>query len=291
MENLLNHHIQNNANGSKVFNLIKFEKYSFSGKIQRNNYFSIIWVKEGNGKVKVGFSEFDFEDNSIFTFVPNQPYLFTTENPLNGIVINFHSEFVFVHHQKEENTLREILYNNTNLTPFIQIDLNSISEFDLLCEKIGREIKETSHAQHDLLLAYLRIFLINTFRIKMEQQPECVSIVNNNKEHYMLQKLSNFIEENFKAKHSPSDYADMLYVTPKTLGKISKSYYNKTISSIINERIVIEAKKELYLTTKAIKEIANELGYEDEYYFSRFFKNNTQVSPQKYRETVAYSRV
>ena len=134
------------------------------------------------------------------------------------------------------------------------------------------------------------IFLINASRLKMEQQPQCACGVNDNKELYMLQKLSNFIEENFKVKHSPSDYAAMLYVTPKTLGKVSKLYYNKSISSIINERIITEAKRELYLTNKAIKEIAYELGYQDEYYFSRFFKVNTKVSPQKYRETVAYAR-
>ena len=82
----------------------------------------------------------------------------------------------------------------------------------------------------------------------------------------------------------------MLFVTAKTLGKVSKAYYNKSISCIINERIIIEAKRELYLTNKAIKEIAYELGYEDEYYFSRFFKVNADVSPQLYRETVGFAR-
>jgi AraC family transcriptional regulator, transcriptional activator of pobA len=46
----------------------------------------------------------------------------------------------------------------------------------------------------------------------------------------------------------------------------------------------------LYLTNKAIKEIAYELGYDDEYYFSRFFKTNADVSPQMYRDTVGYGK-
>ena len=44
------------------------------------------------------------------------------------------------------------------------------------------------------------------------------------------------------------------------------------------------------MTSKTIKEIAWELGYEDEYYFSRFFKINADVSPQVYRQTVGYAR-
>jgi AraC-like DNA-binding protein len=79
-------------------------------------------------------------------------------------------------------------------------------------------------------------------------------------------------------QHSPADYAELLYISPKALAKITKSYFNKPLSSLINERIIIEAKRELYLTDKTIKEIV-ELGYEDEYYFSRFFKVNADVSP------------
>jgi AraC family transcriptional regulator, transcriptional activator of pobA len=33
------------------------------------------------------------------------------------------------------------------------------------------------------------------------------------------------------------------------------------------------------------------MGYEDEYYFSRFFKVNADVSPQLYRETVGGAKM
>jgi YesN/AraC family two-component response regulator len=62
------------------------------------------------------------------------------------------------------------------------------------------------------------------------------------------------------------------------------------LTDLISERIIIEAKRELYLTSKTIKEIAYELGYNDEHYFSRFFKTNADVSPQIFRETVGFAR-
>jgi len=46
----------------------------------------------------------------------------------------------------------------------------------------------------------------------------------------------------------------------------------------------------LYLTNKSVKEVAYELGYDDEYYFSRFFKKNVNISPQTYRETVGFGK-
>lgn len=145
-------------------------------------------------------------------------------------------------------------------------------------------------AQYELLVSYLKIFLITASRLKTQQHPKAAEEVKDNKEPFILQKLKDAIEENFKTKHSPAEYAEMLYISPKTLAKITKMHFNKTLSSLINERIIIEAKRELYLTDKTVKEIAYELGYEDEYYFSRFFKVNADVSPQLYRETVGYAK-
>lgn len=71
--------------------------------------------------------------------------------------------------------------------------------------------------------------------------------------------------------------------------KLPKNHFNKTITNLISERIIIEAKRELYLTNKAVKEIAFELGYDDEHYFSRFFKNIADVSPQMYRDTIGFA--
>ena len=145
-------------------------------------------------------------------------------------------------------------------------------------------------AQHELLVSYLKILLITAARLKTQQQSQVQEILTNSKEPFILQNLKDAIEANFRTKHSPSDYADMLYISPKALAKITKAYFNKTLSNLINERIIIEAKRELYLTNKTVKEIAYELGYEDEFYFSRFFKINADVSPQLYRETVGFAR-
>jgi len=60
--------------------------------------------------------------------------------------------------------------------------------------------------------------------------------------------------------------------------------------TLISERIIIEAKRELYLTNKTVKQIATELGYNDEFYFSHFFKNNTSITPSIFRKTVGLNK-
>jgi AraC family transcriptional regulator, transcriptional activator of pobA len=280
----------NPQNGNLAFKLFSFEDNAHFDHIQRNNYFSLIWVQEGSGVIKADFAEYDFSANTLFAFSPYQPFMITAKAPIKGVAIYFHSEFfcIFKHHK--EIACNGVLYNNIYSPPFVKVDEPSAATLQMVNEQIKTEMQNADLAQYELLVSYLKIFLITAARLKTQQQPEAAEVLKGQKEPFILQKLKDAIEENFKTKHSPADYAALLYITPKALAKITKSHFNKTLSSIINERIIIEAKRELYLTNKTVKEIAWELGYEDEYYFSRFFKVNADVSPQLYRDTVGQAK-
>lgn len=280
----------NPQNGNLAFKLFSFEDNSHFDHIQRNNYFSLIWVKEGKGKLKADFAEYDFTQGSLFAFSPYQPYMFSGETAMAGIAICFHPEFFCIYKHHKEVSCNGVLYNNIYSPPFVTVDDASASTLEMLCRQIKTEMQNTGLAQYELLVSYLKIFLITAARLKTQQQPETMAVLKDQKEPFILQKLKDAIEDNFKTRHSPADYAAMLYITPKALAKITKTHFNKTLSSLINERIIIEAKRELYLTNKTVKEIAYELGYDDEYYFSRFFKINADVSPQMYRDTVGFAK-
>lgn len=290
MENQSVYTLVNQQNGNLAFKLFKLEENGFFDQIHSNNYFSLVWVTDGTGKVKTGNSEYDFKENTLLAFAPSQQFKFSNDNPVKGIVIHFHSDFFSIHQHDKERAFMEVLYNNSFLMPCVDIDQNTASAFKMICEQMKAEMQVAALAQNELLVAYLKIFLINASRLKMEQQAVSENPWEYKKEPTILLRLKEAIELNFRAKHSPGEYADLLFVTTKTLAKISKSHYNKTLSDIINDRIITEAKRELFQTNKAIKNIAYELGYDDEYYFSRFFKVNTSVSPQKFRETIGYER-
>lgn len=280
----------NQQNGNLAFKLFTFEDNSHFDHIQRNNYFSLVWVKEGSGKLKADFSEYNFSSSTLFAFAPYQPFMIAPAETITGIAIHFHPEFFCIYKHHKEVSCNGVLYNNIYSPPFVTIDSTSAATLEMVCQQIKTEMQNPELAQYELLVSYLKIFLITAARLKMQQQPEVAIELKDQKEPFILQKLKDAIEENFKTRHSPADYAAMLYITPKALAKITKTHFNKTLSSLINERIIIEAKRELYLTNKTIKEIAYELGYDDEYYFSRFFKVNADVSPQLYRDTVGFNK-
>ncbi|WP_367753937.1 helix-turn-helix domain-containing protein [Flavobacterium sp. WC2430] len=280
----------NPQNGNLAFKIFTFEDNSSFDHLQRLNYYSLIWIKKGSGRVKVDFSEYDFSANSLLAFAPYQPFMLSTHEKMEGVVLHFHPDFFCIHKHQAEVACNGILFNNIYEPPFVLIDESASNTLSMVMEQIKIEMQNPALAQYELLISYLKILLITASRLKDQQGIQEPKEAPDTKEPFILQNLKNYIELHFRTKHSASDYADLLHITPKALAKITKNHFNKTLTVLISERIIIEAKRELYLSNKAVKEIAYELGYNDEHYFSRFFKNNAAVSPQMYRDTVGFAR-
>ena len=63
-----------------------------------------------------------------------------------------------------------------------------------------------------------------------------------------------------------------MFISAKHLNNLCKKGLNKTVTNLIHERIMIEAKRLLLFTDNSISEIAFELGFTDKSYFMRFLK-------------------
>jgi AraC family transcriptional regulator, transcriptional activator of pobA len=279
----------NKQNGNLAFKLFTFGDNSYFDYLQRNNYYSLVWITEGNGKLKTDFSEYSFEKNTLFSFTPYQPFMFLS-NLMKGVAIYFHADFFCIHKHQTEVTCNGVLFNNVYEDPFILVDEKLHATLEKLIDQIKSEMQNPGLAQYELLISYMKIFLISASRSKTQHRLHAVPSSVGNKEPVVMQKLKEAIEEDFKTKHTPGEYAVLLNISPNALAKITKRHFNKTLTNLIAERIIIEAKRELYLTNKSVKEVAYELGYDDEYYFSRFFKKNVNISPQTYRETVGFGK-
>lgn len=280
----------NTQNGNLAFKLLYFEDNGHFDHLQRNNYYSMIWVTEGRGTIMADFSTYDFEPNALFAFSPYQPFMFSGHENLKGVAIYFHPDFFCIHKHHKEVACSGVLFNNIYQPPLTIMDEVSVNTFNLMIDQIKTEMQNPALAQHELLVSYLKILLITGSRLKTQQHAKAGEAVAGNKEPFILQNLKDAIETHYRTKHSAGDYANVLNISAKALAKITKTHFNKTLTALIAERIIIEAKRELYLTNKSVKEIAYELGYTDEFYFSRFFKTNADVSPQLYRETVGFGR-
>jgi AraC family transcriptional regulator, transcriptional activator of pobA len=276
-------------NGNLAFKIFSLGDAAGFDHTQRHNYYTMILLEEGDGKLKADFSDYHFSAPALMCFAPYQPFMINVGGGIKGVAINFHPDFFCVHQHHKEVACNGVLFNNIYQPPFTGLSGADVQELSTLIEQLKTGMQNTGLAQYELLISHLKIFLITASRIRIAQNSPAKNEVRS-KEPFVLQNLKDAIENNFRNKHSAGAYADMLNLSPKTLAKITRNHYNKTLTNLIAERIVIEAKRELYLTSKPVKAIAYELGFNDEFYFSRFFKNNADVSPQLYRDTVGFAR-
>ena len=277
--------LRNPADEELGFRIVHFEDDNHFNEVQRLPYFSIIVVSEGDGELKADFADYQISKGAILFLSPFQPFVIDGAT-LKGVMINFHPDFFCIFRHQNEVACDGILFNTPNSPPFFNIPENESASIYGIMDHIRAEMSFTGLAQHDLLIAYLKILLIRAIRIKFLKCTIALPLDQGTTDAALLRQLKRMIELHFKTKHSVGEYAELLNIPTKTLGRIVKNHFKRTLTEIIAERIIMEAKRELNFTSKTLKEIAYDLGFNDEYHFSRYFKNAINTPPQAYRNSL-----
>ncbi|MEE1945384.1 helix-turn-helix transcriptional regulator [Pedobacter sp. KR3-3] len=99
-----------------------------------------------------------------------------------------------------------------------------------------------------------------------------------------LAKFNTLIEQHFKAEKLVAFYASKLNISANYLNILCQKNLQVSATQLIQQRVLLEAKRLLQSTDISIKEIAFELGFVDHAYFSNFFKSQTGATPTEFRE-------
>jgi len=99
----------------------------------------------------------------------------------------------------------------------------------------------------------------------------------------ITQEFRRLLLRQFKVCKSPTEYAVALNLSLSYLNEAVKATTGLSVSSLIQQEVMLEAKRLLYHSTCSVKEIAHELGYDDHTYFSRLFKKTAGVTPGDFR--------
>ncbi|HEY0274374.1 MAG TPA: helix-turn-helix domain-containing protein [Chitinophaga sp.] len=282
---------------------IPFQHFPFAGQISlfrvgdfqseithkphRHAYYHLIWFTQARGKHMVDFKEYEQEDNTLFVLHPGQVHQVLEDKAAGGNkgwAISFTEKFYFARAEDDQSHFQglSILHDFHHTAP-IRLSEHATRSFHGLVQLMEQEL-QWCQCKSNVVKQYLTSFLTIAERERKKQMlldAACAEMAMNDHRTVLLRQL---LEKHFRQEHQAGFYANEFALTPKRLNEISRENTGKTVTELLHERLMLEAKRNLAFSNVSVKEICYDLGFEDPAYFSRFFKHHTGVTPQDFRE-------
>lgn len=248
----------------------------------KTDFFYIGLNLTGSANVELNHFARKYSPNTIFFKSPDkiisiaQPsrgyygyYLLFTEKFIEKVVPNF-------------NYLQQQFPFLSGGVSLFELNLDETAQIKALILKMEHELRQTVSNREWMIGSYLFQLFITAHRSYTRQD---YIITDQNRLHSSIsERFTKLVDAHYKSIRGVKEYADMLHVTPNHLNRLIKKQSQKTASSIIQERLMLEMKTLLKYSSKNISEIAFELNFTDVAHFSNYFKQATLMTPKTFRE-------
>src|SRR5574344_2082570 len=249
--------------------------------LQKNNtLYKFIWVRSGTVSVEVDHVKMILRQNEIMPLTPLH-HLDLDEVDGEYLTVLFNSNFYCIFGHDDEVSCNGFLFHGSSHLMVLKL---TSEESQTLCATIDEfvaEMQAHDKLQEEMLRILLKRFIITSTRIARKHYSlteDCEKAFDIVRKFYVL------VDNHYKNKKRVQDYADMLFLSPKTLSNLFAEYELPSPLRIIHERVMAEAKRLLLYTDKSAKEISEILGFEDLATFSRFFKKMSGKSISDFRK-------
>lgn len=245
------------------------------------SYIKIFYLPKGY-EITVDFGKHEIAKPSLLFVAPNQFLRIDKVGNESGHLIFYNRDFYCIEIHDAEVACDGLLFNNIQNMPLVAITESDNAFIGYLFSQMEDEFRLNDVSLEEMIRTYLKQILIKATRMwKSEHLDNVLAEQHGDLEFY--RRFTLLVDANYKRKHTVADYADLLFMAPKTITHKCKRLRLPQPNEIIKNRIVLEAKRLLIHTSLTAKEIAYDLGYEDPAYFSRLFQLKTGQSPSGFR--------
>ncbi|MFR1816001.1 helix-turn-helix domain-containing protein [Dysgonomonas capnocytophagoides] len=256
----------------EIFRLEELTNTVFSN-YQRYDFHQIIWfVKtKGDNLYSIDFNKYTISDNQIVIIYPRQIERVDLKGK-EGFLFAVNNDVFFEINQKINSDYLNGYFSNV----FISLDKRRTVTLNHIQSLIIEEYNDQNRSV--LMESYLQSFLFHIASFNENK------ILSNNRNVVLFVEFVKLTDNNFIRNRDVVFYAKELNISEKKLNEVCKALSGKTTKQFIQERLILEIKKEIKLGTKNLKEIAFELGFNESAYLTRFFKQQTSISPSEFKE-------
>lgn len=240
---------------------------------QENDFHQVLWITKctGNNTCTIDYNKYTYKDNQIVVIYPRQTGQIDLEGKEGYLLIVDNDLFFEINQSINSNYLNGYFSN-----VFVSIDEKTDKSLMAILSLMFQEYEELNREL--LMKSYLQPFLFHVASLYKKD-----TFLNNQNTQLFVDFIK-LVDQNFIAHKDVRFYADELNISEKKLNEICKMASGKTTKQFIQERLVLEIKKEIKSGTKTLKEIAFNLGFSEPEYFTWFFKQQTSMTPKEFSE-------
>lgn len=263
-----------------IFHLTDFRCNPAQSLFKEKNLYKILWNRSGTVEIGVDDYRLELKENEVIFCTP----LNIMEVPIDNealLSFVFNKQFFCIQSNDDQVSCNGFLFFGSAQPQVITLSESEEEAFKLIHRLFVHDLAVKDHLQGEMLRSLLKRLLISSTRILEQNLPGDVL------PKPQLDTIRNYnilVEKHFKEYHQVKDYATLLHKSPKTLSNLFSKHIEKSPLSIINERIILEAKRLILYSDKSNEEIAQELGYKDAGHFSKFFKKHVGNSPTNFKK-------
>lgn len=278
-------HTFTNTDGQGKINLLKNEAGFEQDYFQHTSgiaWYTIVWNTGKKQTVIIDEVSYDFEADCLLPIMMDQTFVF--EHPRDIVAWQFNREFYCVVNHDAEVGCVGFLFYGPSPTMFVKLDKESVGTMQQLLQLFEEEFISEETIKGEMLRMLLVRLIITITRFAKKQYLGYEEV--NEEKFHLLRHYHLLVELHFRKQHQVQFYAGLLNKSPKTIANIFSLYSKKTPLQVIIERVITEAKRLFYYTDKSVKEIADDLGFDDVSHFSKFFKKQTSLNPTELKKNV-----
>ncbi|WP_353719254.1 helix-turn-helix transcriptional regulator [Dyadobacter sp. 676] len=249
------------------------DEHFFNG-IHRHDFYEVLWFTDVKPQQVhyIDFNKYLIEPNQVFLLLPDQVHSMEQRGKC-GFLMAISKDFF---ERLIGNDIFRLFRYSTNFS--VTISGTRLSVLNTLMDLI--RIEYDREKRPAILESYLRSWFLHCIELQKEAGDPSSADPR-------LQMLLESIEHNYRRQRKADFYANELSISAKRLNELTRRSFGKTISQMISERLILEAKREIGYFRKPIKEISYELGFSEPSYFTRFFGKQTGYAPEDFRRRIA----
>lgn len=247
----------------------------------KHTFYHLVLFTKGGGTHAIDFRTFKVIPYQIYFMTPGQVHSWNFEGEVDGYVIHFSEDF-----------FRSFLLANDYLAqfPFFSGDSNDAvinirPDLQPKIQSLFDDIITESEAPGRMGIDLIRSLILQVFILLARTVYDNAKTQHSTYNYTLLKNFRQLIEKNFATLRLPKDYAQLLYITPNHLNAMCNDLLGISAGEVIRNRVLLEAKRLLINLDLNISEIGYRLNFNDNSYFTKFFKKYTGLLPDEFRKS------